>query len=613
MNAELQAYLQEPEPVQGDGYPSLQRRAFDEMLRLATDAVEPVVERIESDYTTARERTQEQFDRDKRRIESEFEGQRAEIENRRDARLEDIQGDYEDKLSAIKVDAQQRRKRVNQTAAELEQKPEKAAEEKVLEADFVGEGAVAREKQQRLEANDALRNARLQLDSLAATAAQLLQRYRQSAPETETRDAEEGSAGGSYREQQALAEQRLDALQRIFVAQLFVGGRPVLVSLGVLTLILVTLGILYLAKVPGLPSAVVTVPAVAVVAIVLMGVAGRFLWRRARAQAQQTFVEFQEALAAARAALESQHQKRLERIAQESQAASAQKQTELRQARETLEAAKADIARQRTMSLRDIETKRRQALDGLRQSRETALREATQEHQRASKELQRRFDKEMREIQQRCDDEMAACEEEYRTSRRRLEQRWDEGVERIREMLESTSRLDEKVVADWDHVLRDGWTPPRTLSSIIRFGTFTLNLQTLADTVLASADAALKPKKSVVVPALLELPRASSMLLEFQREGRDEALDALRAVMMRLFTSLPPGQVHFTIFDPVGLGESFAGFMHAGDYRDTLVGGRIWTETNQLQHQLEELTQHMENVIQKYPRNEFETIERYNQ
>ena len=117
----------------------------------------------------------------------------------------------------------------------------------------------------------------------------------------------------------------------------------------------------------------------------------------------------------------------------------------------------------------------------------------------------------------------------------------------------------------------------------------------------------------VTLPALLEFPRRCSMLLQSPREGRQQAIETLRAVMMRLFTSLPPGRVRFTILDPVGLGESFAGFMHAGDYQEALVGGRIWTEAAQIQQQLEDLTQHMENVIQKYLRNEFETIEQYNQ
>ena len=83
--------------------------------------------------------------------------------------------------------------------------------------------------------------------------------------------------------------------------------------------------------------------------------------------------------------------------------------------------------------------------------------------------------------------------------------------------------------------------------------------------------------------------------------------------MVRLFVSLPPGRVNFTIIDPVGLGENFAGFMHAADHHEALVGRRIWTEPAHINQQLNRLTEHMENVIQKYLRNEFETIEQYNQ
>ena len=43
-----------------------------------------------------------------------------------------------------------------------------------------------------------------------------------------------------------------------------------------------------------------------------------------------------------------------------------------------------------------------------------------------------------------------------------------------------------------------------------------------------------------------------------------------------------------------------------------LVGGRIWTEREQIEQRLADLTEHMETVIQKYLRNEFETIEEYN-
>ena len=66
------------------------------------------------------------------------------------------------------------------------------------------------------------------------------------------------------------------------------------------------------------------------------------------------------------------------------------------------------------------------------------------------------------------------------------------------------------------------------------------------------------------------------------------------------------------IIDPVGLGQNFAGFMHLADYDEALVGGRIWTESEQIDQRLADLTEHMETVIQKYLRNEFDTIDDYN-
>jgi len=96
-------------------------------------------------------------------------------------------------------------------------------------------------------------------------------------------------------------------------------------------------------------------------------------------------------------------------------------------------------------------------------------------------------------------------------------------------------------------------------------------------------------------------------------DDRDTAIATVQDVMTRLLTGLPPGKVRFVILDPVALGQNFAGFMHLADYEGTLVGQRIWTEPQHIQQRLTDLTEHMENVIQKYLRNEFETIAQYNE
>ena len=52
--------------------------------------------------------------------------------------------------------------------------------------------------------------------------------------------------------------------------------------------------------------------------------------------------------------------------------------------------------------------------------------------------------------------------------------------------------------------------------------------------------------------------------------------------------------------------------MHLADHDEALVGTRIWTETDQIEQRLADMTEHMETVIQKYLRNEFATIDEYN-
>ncbi|MGL6096086.1 MAG: FtsK/SpoIIIE domain-containing protein, partial [Fimbriiglobus sp.] len=110
----------------------------------------------------------------------------------------------------------------------------------------------------------------------------------------------------------------------------------------------------------------------------------------------------------------------------------------------------------------------------------------------------------------------------------------------------------------------------------------------------------------------LPFPEKCSVLLKTRGEGRPAAVTAMQAMMLRFLTGLPAGKVRFTIIDPVGLGENFAAFMHLADYDEKLVTARIWTEPSQIEQRLTDLTEHMENVIQKYLRNQYKSIEEYN-
>ena len=146
----------------------------------------------------------------------------------------------------------------------------------------------------------------------------------------------------------------------------------------------------------------------------------------------------------------------------------------------------------------------------------------------------------------------------------------------------------------------------------VQFGDLEVDLKLVTDSLPGQNGTRLEIPETFSLPALLAFPSQASLLIQHDRDGRAVALQTLQMVMTRLLTTQPAGRVRFTIIDPVGLGQNFAGFMHLADWDDALVGGRIWTSSDQIEQRLANLTDHMETVIQKYLRNEFETIDEYN-
>lgn len=94
---------------------------------------------------------------------------------------------------------------------------------------------------------------------------------------------------------------------------------------------------------------------------------------------------------------------------------------------------------------------------------------------------------------------------------------------------------------------------------------------------------------------------------------KEQCVGAVQSLMLRLLANVPPGKILFTLIDPVGLGQSAAPFMSLADHEEKLITSRAWTEPQHIEEQLGKLTEHMENVIQKYLRNDYATIEDYNE
>lgn len=116
----------------------------------------------------------------------------------------------------------------------------------------------------------------------------------------------------------------------------------------------------------------------------------------------------------------------------------------------------------------------------------------------------------------------------------------------------------------------------------------------------------------VHLPLSLDFRSLGALRIEHQAENRRHALAMLRSMLLRTVTTIPPGRLRLVLCDPVGLGQEFAGFMHLADHEEADILSRIWTEPAHIEQRLTDLTEHMENVIQTYLRNEYDSIEEYN-
>jgi hypothetical protein len=274
-------------------------------------------------------------------------------------------------------------------------------------------------------------------------------------------------------------------------------------------------------------------------------------------------------------------------------------------------AQEAEARAARDAELTRLERERESRLSAARQEAEWQVQSIAATFVNAKKEAQRRFE--------------AAWTD--------LERRWNEGCARANDMVNELREFEGVICTPWESPVWRGtgegsWTPNRVNPMAVRFGRVDVDVAAFPGGVPQDERLRSALPARFALPGLLEFPDRCSLLIQAGGEPkpagpgapagprtspRQASVGLLQAVMMRLLTTLPPGKVRFTIIDPVGLGQNFAGFMHLADHDPLLVSDRIWTEPRHIEQKLTDLTEHMENVIQKYLRNQFASIEEYNE
>jgi len=201
-------------------------------------------------------------------------------------------------------------------------------------------------------------------------------------------------------------------------------------------------------------------------------------------------------------------------------------------------------------------------------------------------------------------DRLSGARERLATDTAVARKSWENSLNRFQTFQKQNQEMSERQRQEWSPLLNlnngNEWSPPSSAPSLIPLGMYHLQIPP------NQADA------NWELPAGLSFPDQASLLLKATDEGRTAAIGLLQNAMLRMLMAIPPGKLRFTIFDPTGLGQNFSAFMHLADFDDRLINNRIWTETGHIQQRLADLTEHMENVIQKYLRNEYASIQEYN-
>ena len=285
---------------------------------------------------------------------------------------------------------------------------------------------------------------------------------------------------------------------------------------------------------------------------------------------------------------------------------------ELRRAEEGYHKRRAEIIAQRDHRLKESADSTQAQRQSLAENRQRQQEQINQLADNRLRELEALYQRHVERLEERQQQDLAASREAYQRAWQRLTQRWTSGLSAFETSVDGMNDYCDARFPPWDRVDWSSWTPPREQLTALRFGHYALRLDMFEGGLPETAE--LRPtRQAYSLPAVIALADRPSLLLEAWGSGRTAANQALQHVMLRLLTSLPPGKVQFTIFDPVGLGQNFSAFMHLADFDEALVTHRIWTETAHIQQRLADLTQHMEDVIQTYLRNEFTTIHEYNE
>lgn len=171
------------------------------------------------------------------------------------------------------------------------------------------------------------------------------------------------------------------------------------------------------------------------------------------------------------------------------------------------------------------------------------------------------------------------------------ERRWQDELAQLRGAFSAFISETGFAGAAWDNPQWETWQPQpqQAASPVGRLGSFTMYPR-----------AGLPP-----LPALVSCPHGGNLLIKAAGTAKYAAIAAIQALVLRLLVTQPPGKVHFTLIDPIGLGSHLAIFPQLNDHHEILGTGRVWVDEQEIEQQLRIIMEYIRQITQQRSRGQY--------
>ncbi|OHB58728.1 MAG: hypothetical protein A2Y12_20235 [Planctomycetes bacterium GWF2_42_9] len=617
----LQNYLhRQIEFLPGSEYRDIQQAALYEIDKLSSQSVLPVIKHIESSYNKTKSEAETAYRRAKETLDNEYKSASSDFQTGSLEQVKKLKEEYEQQKHNLERHAKHEKEETGRNTEHEIQNFKANYEYETMIAEVVKKGQLQKCQDKTAEVKKYVSNSKPEFEAILQNAKQFISSFDINVINDKTGNYPQVEADVENdplefcKQQKEAAELYLNTLYNLLLPKLILGpmwyiaavsicivfaGITVLIGNNILALKIMSIGLILLVELAAL--------------VILLMLSGKLLRKKALSQMEYYFLTIKGSTETASKVLDSYLQKSLEQIELEISNTNAKYKNECDNALKKYHELKTGLKQNNENRVKSINDRLNQICSQNEKSLNEKTKQIEANESTEQKSYRTQYETKLSKIQNELDQKIKQVESEHELIWQQLKNYWGESLKTIKTMLIETKQLDQSIFYDWKNPYWPQWSPSKAKQQLIRLGEIKIDFNQIAEPVRELMDSEMQTIETFIAPAVLSFPNRCSLFVQTPQKARDSAIDIVKSAMMRLFTSVPAGQVHFNIFDPVGLGKSFVGFMHAVDYEKSLVGGRIWTDSEHIQQQLAELTVHMENVIQKYLRNEFETIEAYNQ